>query len=164
MSCANCPDHLALHTSPGHGTDPFRVSTTNTYLMPYPGLRCAEATAVGGNVLRAVATPGGGALLQLDSGELSVWSQGAGLARCEHSVCFGAPCPLMRATPAAALAPPGAPCLQLDHLFCSSASCVAWLSFALSPEHDAPHLVPELTFALQQKDVSTAVQLAAAPV
>lgn len=64
---------------------------------------------MGGNVLRAVAAAGSGALLQLDSGELLAWSAGAGLARCERGACFGAPCPLMRATPAAALAAPGAP-------------------------------------------------------
>lgn len=63
---------------------------------------------MGGNVLRAVAAAGGGALLQLDSGGLLAWSAGAGLARCERGACFGAPCPLMRATPAAALAAPGA--------------------------------------------------------
>ena len=71
---------------------------------------------MGGSVLRAVAAAGGGALLQLDSGELLAWSTGAGLARCERGACFGAPCPLMRATPAAALAAPGAPVAFLGPL------------------------------------------------
>ncbi|KAK9834184.1 hypothetical protein WJX81_006434 [Elliptochloris bilobata] len=66
-----------------------------------------EELGVEGRVLRAAAAPGGGALLQLDSGDLLTWSKGAGLARCGAGACFGTACPIMRATPAAALTAPG---------------------------------------------------------
>jgi len=67
----------------------------------------AEEVRVGGRVLRAVAAPSGGALLQTGAGALLAWRAGAGLAACGAGACFGEPCPLMRATPAAALGAPG---------------------------------------------------------
>ncbi len=69
----------------------------------------AGEVRVGARVLRAVAAPGGGALLQTGAGALLAWRAGAGLAACGPGACFGEPCPLMRATPAAALGAPGDP-------------------------------------------------------